>query len=81
MTPCTRLHRTSTAGAFVYGVPQVASDLREAIENLIYTYSVDLTLHGAHVHPLQLSSMLRIVCRCGPRALGLRQTQVVMVCE
>jgi len=48
------LRRTSTAGAFVYGVPQVASDLRDAIENLIFKYSVDLTLHGAHTHPLEL---------------------------
>ena len=73
------LRRTSTAGAFVYGVPQVASDLREAIENLIFKYSVDLTLHGARAHPLELWPVLRIVSQLGACASGLCHTLLVKV--
>lgn len=41
------IYTTSSGGSPPYGVVPVALDLQEALEPLLYKYSVDLTWHGA----------------------------------
>ena len=40
------IYTTSSGGSAPYGVVPVALDLQEALEPLLYKYSVDLTWHG-----------------------------------
>ena len=57
----------------MYGVPQVAADLKEAIEDLIFTYNVDLTLHGiATSQCIASMSLTALLCLCSCRLCQIK---------